>query len=230
MTSDDPRPAHRLGDLGTGVRNERFQAPGRVEALSDGVFAIVLTILVLEIAVPDDLSSASLRTALHELRPTFAAWIISFLIVGMYWVAHRDLFVRVKVANRDLIWINLLFLLTVSLVPFGASVLGKYPAEPLALHLYGVTVLAASVMRMGMFWYVIRRPWLCWDDAIDHRVRLGVALSAMPIPVFLLAMAVAGWSTTASRILFFSVPILYFVLITLLRDRAGTHDEADEFS
>ena len=50
------------------------------------------------------------------------------------------------------------------------------------------------------------------------------------IPVFLLAMAVAGWSTTASRILFFSVPILYFVLITLLRDRAGTHDEADEFS
>ncbi len=70
----------------------RLRSPDRVLALSDGVFAIIVTILVLELKVPPSLSSESLRGIFEELRPTLIAWVISFLIAGMYWVAHRDLF------------------------------------------------------------------------------------------------------------------------------------------
>ena len=99
-------------------------------ALSDGVFAIMLTLLVLEITVPPNLSQQSLRHVLHELGRRVLAWVISFLITGMYWVAHRDLFARVRFVNRDLVRLNLLFLLPVGLIPFASSVLGSTRTSP----------------------------------------------------------------------------------------------------
>ena len=78
-----------------------LSSPERVVTLADGVFAIVLTILVLEIAVPANLSESSLRQVLEELQPTVVAWVISFLLTAMYWVAHRDLFLRIRAVNRD---------------------------------------------------------------------------------------------------------------------------------
>ncbi len=208
---------------------QRLRSPDRVVALSDGVFAIVLTILVLDIAVPSELSDQSLKAVLEELRPTLFAWVISFLITGMYWVTHRDLFTRVRVVSRDLVWLNLLFLLPASLIPFAASLLGEYPDEPISLHIYGVVMIAVSVIRLAMYWYVIRRPDLLWDE-ISDRSRLGLVLAGAPIAVYTLAMAVAPASTTATACLFFSVPVLYFTLITVLRDRTGTRSEAEDFS
>ncbi|WP_260439959.1 TMEM175 family protein [Humibacillus xanthopallidus] len=73
---------------------------------------------------------------------------ISFLITRMYWVAHRDLFMQVQWVNRDVVWLNLLFLFTMGPIPFGASVLGHYPSDPIALQLYGVIMVVASIMRL----------------------------------------------------------------------------------
>ena len=209
---------------------EGLRSPSRIEALSDGVFAIILTLLVLEIAVPSNLSSQSLREVLSELRPTMVAWVISFLIAGMYWVAHRDLFARIRVVNRDLVWLNLLFLLPVSLIPFAASVLGEYPDEPIALHIYGVIVIAVTVMRVAMYWYVGHRPHLFHAQQLPGRFGLGVAISAAPIAFYAAAMAIADTSTTAGIWIFLSVPIVYFLGLTLLRERPGTRAEAQEFS
>jgi uncharacterized membrane protein len=209
---------------------ERLRSPDRVVALSDGVFAIIITILVLEIAVPDNLAEQSLRDALEELRPTLVAWVISFLITGMFWVAHRDLFARLRVVNRDLVWLNLLFLLPVSLIPFAASVLGEYPDEPIALHLYGVVMIIATLMRVILYWYVMRRPKLLWPDVSTGNARLGLALTVCPIAIYLLAMAVAGVSPTLSVMLYFVVPALYFVIVTVLRQHPRTQAEADDFT
>ena len=93
-------------DAGTSGTQRRLGSPDRVVALSDGVFAIIITILVLEIAVPEDLSDRSLVQALDDLRPTLVAWVASFLLTGMFWIAHRDLFARVRVVNRDLVWLD----------------------------------------------------------------------------------------------------------------------------
>ncbi len=218
--ADARRPPHADG----------LRSPSRIEALSDGVFAIILTLLVLEIAVPSNLSSQSLREVLSELRPTMVAWVISFLITGMYWVSHRDLFARISVVNRDLVWLNLLFLLPASLIPFAASVLGEYPDEPIALHIYGVILIAVTLMRVAMYWYAGHRPHLFHDQRLPGRFGLGVAISAAPILFYAAAMAIADTSTTAGIWIFLSVPIVYFLGITLLRERPGTRAEAEEFS
>ena len=208
----------------------RLRSPDRVVALSDGVFAIIITILVLEIAVPEDLSEQSLLGALDDLRPTLVAWVISFLLTGMFWVAHRDLFARVCVVNRDLVWLNLLFLLPVSLIPFASSVLGRYPDEPVAMHLYGVVLITATLMRFVLYRYVAKRPALLWNDVSTERAGLGLAITAAPIAVYLLAMVVADASTALSAVLYLSVPVLYFVLVTVLREHPRTRSRADDFT
>jgi len=219
-----------IPDEGPNGTQRRLRSPDRVVALSDGVFAIIITILVLEIAVPENLSERSLLEALDDLQATFVAWVISFLVTGMFWVVHRDLFARVRVVNRDLVWLNLLFLLPVSLIPFAASVLGRYPDEPVAMHLYGVVLIAATLMRFVLYRYVARRPALLWPDVPTGRAGLGLAITAAPIAVYLLAMLVADASTALSAVLYFSVPVLYFVFVTVLREHPSTRSEADDFT
>lgn len=227
MTEERPSPSSSPPpDLPTA----RLRDPARVVALTDGVFAIVLTILVLEVAVPSNLSHESLRRALEDLRPTLTAWVISFLIVGMYWVGHRDLFARLRYANREVVWLNLLFLLPVSLIPFGASVIGAYPEEPIGLHIYGVIVIAVVLVRLAMYWYVAHRPWLLWEVPSGRGTRFSLLVTSFAIPVYALAMALADVSTALSRIIFFAGPILYFLLIAILREHPATKAEADEFS
>lgn len=202
--------------------------PERVVAFTDGVFAIIITILVLEIGVPSNLSDQSLRQAIEEIGPTLVAWVISFLLTGMYWVWHRDLFNQVRIVNRDLIWLNLLFLLPTALIPFAAAVLGEYHDEPLALHLYGAVLIAVSLMRMLMYWYVANRPSLMWEPKPARNRRIGLLLGASTIAVYLAAMLVADAAPTLSLSLYFGLPILYFVLVAVLRTRPETREEAED--
>ena len=138
-------------------------SPDRVVAFTDGVFAIIITILVLEISVPPDLSEQSLRSAIDEVWPTLIAWMISFGIVGMYWVWHRDLFSQIRGVNRGVVWLNLIFLLPACLIPFGASVLGEYHDEAIALHVYGIVLILASLARILLYIYVTQHPELLWE-------------------------------------------------------------------
>ncbi len=97
---------------------ERRVSPERVKAFGDGVFAIIITILVLEIGVPANLSEQSLlRDALDDLGSDLIAWVVSFLITGMYWAWHRDLFNQVRYVDTTAVWLNLLFLLPAALIP-----------------------------------------------------------------------------------------------------------------
>jgi hypothetical protein len=81
-----------------------------VLALSDGVFAVVITLLVLEIHVPELTQGHSLAEALREVRPSFNAFVVTFILTGMYWVGHRDLFALIRRTDRGLVWLNLLYL------------------------------------------------------------------------------------------------------------------------
>jgi len=230
-SNDEPSESVTAGGQGRpDIVGENLRSPDRVVFLSDGVFAIVMTILVLEIKVPHDLSHDSFQHALEQLRPTLVAWIISFLITGMFWVAHRDIFARVRFVNRDLVWLNLLYLLPAALLPFAASLLGEYPDARIALQLYGIVAVAVSVMRLAMYWYVVRRPRLLWPRSSDRRLEEGFLLATLPVGIYLIAIVIAFASTTASIILLFSVPVIYFLAVTIARERGGSSSEADEFS
>ena len=159
---------------------ERLHDPARVLALTDGVFAIIITLLVLEIHVPELTQGHSLNEALAELRPSLGAFVVSFILAGMYWVIHRDLFALIRRTDRGLVWLNLLHLLPLCLLPFGAGLVGRYDQEPVALRIYGLILVAIALTRAVIWLYATNRPHLC-----------GSALT--------IANAAPGWPSTCTR-------------------------------
>ncbi len=213
-----------------GAQGANLRDPARVIALSDGVFAIILTILVLDLEVPELEPGQSLGSALVGLGPTFAAYMISFLMTGMYWVWHRDLFAGVRHVDRAVVWLNLLFLLPASLIPFAASLLGAYGHEPAALHAYGVLFITLAVFRWLFTGYLVHRPELLWEAPSRRSRRLGHALTAGLVVLYGVAFLAANHVPWISLTIFASVPVLYFLAVTLLRSRAGTRQAAQDFS
>src|SRR5262245_32287223 len=121
----------------------------RIEAFSDGVFAIVITLLILNVRVPDGrtLTFQSLR----PLVPPLATFVLSFIMVGVYWIAHHHMLHFVKEVNRRLLWLNLLVLLCVVFIPFPTSLLGTGFQNPLAVRLYGLSLIATNASGL-LFW------------------------------------------------------------------------------
>ena len=100
---------------------ERQNDPTRVLALSDGVFAIILTLLVLEIRVPELSGDQGLSDALREIRPSFVAFLISFVVVANAWARHRDLFALIRRTDRAVVWLNILYMLPLALLPLSIT-------------------------------------------------------------------------------------------------------------
>ena len=107
------------------IREERRRDPSRVLALTVGVFAIIITLLVLDIHVPELTSHESLRAAISDIRPSFISFALAFIVAAMQWAGHRDLFTLIRYTDRGIIWLNLLTLFTVCLLPFGSALLGR---------------------------------------------------------------------------------------------------------
>jgi uncharacterized membrane protein len=209
---------------------ERHHDPARVLALSDGVFAIIITLLVLDVHLPELTEGYSLNEALREIRPSFTAFVISFIVAGMYWVGHRDLFGLIRRTDRGLVWLNILYLLPLCLLPFGASLLGRYEDDPVALRIYGLVLVSIAVMRVAIWLYATNRPHLLWQP-LDHRQRrAGLALTMFPGVVYLLAMLVAVPVPGVSLAIYAGIPVLYFLGITVLRGSRKRDQEYTDFT
>jgi uncharacterized membrane protein len=211
-------------------RFERVTDPVRVLALSDGVFAIVITLLVLEIHVPELTGGQDLREALQEVRPSFVAFLISFIVVAIAWAGPRDQFALIGRTDRMLIWLNILYLLPLSILPFGASLLTRYDQDPTALELYGLLLLAIAATRLIMWMYATGRPHLLYVP-IDARSRwAGVAAVVVPGVAYGIGYLVAASYPTASLTIYATVPLLYFIVITLARTTAPPESAERDFT
>ena len=228
--TEDQVGGKRERDAQARALHERAHDPARVLALSDGVFAIVITLLVLEVHVPELTQGRSLAEALREVRPSFNAFVITFILTGMYWVGHRDLFALIRRTDRGLVWLNVLYLLPMCLLPFGASLLGPYEREPTALHLYGLLLLAIAIMRVVIWLYTTSRPHLLWQPLDDRQRRAGLALAAFPALIYLLAILVAAAAPTVSLLIYAGAPVLYFLSITVLRSGRKRDQEYADFT
>ena len=209
---------------------ERTHDPSRVITLSDGVFAIILTLLVLEIHVPELAGGQTLADALDEVRPSFSAFLISFVVVAIAWAGHRDIFSLVRRTDRPLVWLNILYLLPLSILPFGASLIARYDQEPVALRMYGFLLVAIAASRLGVWWYASRRPQLLFTPVDARSRRAGVALVAVPGAAYAVAIVVARASPTASLVIYAAVPILYFIGISRARTTAEPGSTEQDFT
>lgn len=218
------------GSTGLGAQEQRNANPERMLFFSDGVFAIIITILVLDLKVPDLDSGMSLRESLVEMRPSFIAFVLSFLLVGMYWVGHRGMFTQLRYVDYNVIWLNLLFLLPVSMVPFAASALGEYESDPIALHLYGAVLIAVTLLRLLLSSYLQRHPGLSWAPPSKQANRLMTGMGVAPLVIYGVAMIVASWQPWLSVLLYLLMPLLYFGAITLLKTDPRTRVAAGDLS
>ncbi len=132
----------------------------RIEAFSDGVFAVAITLLVLNLQVPQlaaSVVSRELLPKLFELWPKLLIYVLSFVIVGIYWVAHHNTFNYIKRSDRFLLWLNLLLLLCIVFIPFPTALIGQYPEQQISVVIYGGTLVIGCV------------SFFCKDEFIMHR-------------------------------------------------------------
>jgi uncharacterized membrane protein len=212
------------------AQEQRNANPDRLLTFTDGVFAIIITILVLDLKVPDLDSGMSLRDSLAEIQPGFIAFVVSFLLVGMYWVGHRGMFTQVRYVDHNVIWLNLLFLLPVSMVPFAASMLGEDQSNPTALHVYGAVLIAVTLLRLVLMSYLHRHPGLLWVQPSKQTRRLTGVVAAAPLIVYGVAVVVASWQPWLSVLFYFLMPLLYFSAVALLKTDPRTRVAAGDLS
>ena len=132
----------------------------RIEAFSDGVFAIVVTLLVLELKVPsltDHASVAELAHALREILPKFLSWLISFIIVCKFWLNHHHILALARHADYGFVWLNSIFLLGQSFIPFPSALMGEYPDNRLAVSFFGLVFAFNTLLFLALHAYILRR-------------------------------------------------------------------------
>lgn len=171
-----------------------------------------MTLLVLGIGVPEIPAAAAqsqLTSALLALWPKFLSYGISFIVTGIYWSAHHNQFHFIRRADRTYIWINIIFLMLVSLIPFSAALLGHYSSVRAAIDVYGLNLILVGASLYLHWWYATSRRRLT-DPELDDRFVRAVKLRILAGPVaYALSIALSFVSTPASLAVYVLVPILY---------------------
>jgi uncharacterized membrane protein len=197
--------------------------PMRVLALTDGVFAIIMTILVLELHVPVVSTNEELKTWGVALSYKLLLYFASFLLAGVYWVGHRSLFSLVRRVNTGLLWINIIFLMIAALIPVGASLLGQYPRMPLALRAYGVLLFLLAAWRLVMYLYVTSRHDLLIRTVSPRVKKRVIAVMIFAPTLFLISTILSPYFPKFSLILYVITPPMFITMITLVNRTERAH-------
>jgi uncharacterized membrane protein len=199
----------------TSARDRRISDTARVEAFSDGVFAIAITLLVLEIHVPDAVeirNAGGLVPALLPLWPAFLSYLASFLTVGVIWLNHHRVFTVIVKVDRVLNWWNLMLLLAVAFIPFPNALVAQTLPEGIqsadarsAAVIYGAVFTLATVPWVFIWLHVRRRP-----DLVGHLVTAGQWRMYIRRP--LIGMGIYAASAVLGYFLPLPAVILYIAL------------------
>lgn len=202
----------------------------RLEALIDGVFAVALTLLVLDIRLPNDLPAASdtvLAAQLFALERHFVIYIVSFIVIGMYWTNHHIQFHFVARTNRRLIWLNLAYLLIISFLPFCTDLIGDHKELVLPCEIYGVTLLALSAVSFVHLEYLARHPELATPALTPDVVRVIRPRIAVFALLPMVSMAVAFVSTVAAVYIYALLVAAHFLTSSVDRRITQSREAAE---
>lgn len=194
-------------------RFSRGELPlGRIEAFSDGVFAVVVTLLVLDLKVPtlaDHASVRELAAALADQAPKFVSWLISFVIVCKFWLNHHHVLGIARHATYGLVWINSLFLLMQSMTPFPTALMGEYPGNPLAVGLFGVVMALNTLLFMALHAYVLRK--VLKPERAAEQLPDVIARSWIGVASYLVGVA-AAWIHPYLAFVAYAVTPVFFIV------------------
>lgn len=167
---------------------------GRLLTLSDGVFAIALTLLVLSLRVDLATPASQLSKALRDAEPELYAYALSVLVIGAFWMGHHRAYARMERVDAVLLWMNIAFLGLVALIPYPTDLLGRYSHETAASALYGAVIGLGALVTVAVSLYAGHQRL---TDA--GSVLSGVARGLPIAVVFLASIPVAVWSPRAAQ-------------------------------
>lgn len=213
MSLGGPRGLDEPGNLGRAEEGRghppRTEGTGRLEAFTDGVIAIVVTLLVLELHVPE--ADGDLGAALLAMGPKFASLIVSFVTVAIYWVNHHHFFERLRYTDWRLLWLNNHFLFWLSLIPFTTALVGDHTLDPLA-----VTVYVGDLLLTGAAFVLMGQYALFHGDLADGTISMDVRRRERRrgwagVGAYLVAGVLAWVWVPAALLLIAAIPVAYFV-------------------
>ena len=193
-----------------GAQSELKPTNRRLESFSDGVFAIVVTIMVIEIQIPDRLAFAGDNAALAELAAELVTYALSFLVIANLWTSHHYLIFTLNMPSRATIWYNNLLLFAVSLIPISTRFLGAHPASPRAAAIYGGVGMACTGAFMLLRSHAARTTHNELYRDIHRRV---LRLSWLFLGIYAASVPFAFVSPWLAWICFISVPPMLFLPI-----------------
>jgi len=194
----------------------------RIETLSDGVFAIAITLLVLDIKVPK-LENQHLGEALLAQWPSYLAYFLSFLVLGIVWANHHNMFKYIRYTDQALLILNILFLLVVSFTPFPTALLAAYVENPDEKHVAAI-VYTGTAALVGLFFFLLR--WYAFgnyrliDSSLEKPVVQRMLWRSLVAPIFcLLALLISLITVEVSLGIYFIVMLFYAFPLELLQLR-----------
>ena len=186
----------------------------RIEALADGIFAVAMTLLVLDVKLPNGelfASDQALLARLLTLEHTFVIYLISFIVLGMFWVGHHAHFHFIRYVDHTLLWINLMFLFVITSIPFATDLLGDHYQLHAPFMLYGVQLLLLAGLLIGQIAYLRRHAELADSSLTGEVARSLVRRTALFAVIPVLSMAAVFYNTRLALYLYFLLLVVHFL-------------------
>lgn len=199
----------------------------RLEALTDGIFATVMTVLVLSLSVPVIASSATNADVAYDLGmlvPNILAYIIGFLMLAVLWISHHNIFHYMTRVDRPLLWLNTLFLLTIGFLPFSTALVGKYPQFQTPEIIFGANFIAISIWMLGILSYSSRTGLLVVPER-DERGIARIRSRWRTGPVFYLTAILLSFINPLISFAAYIAILIFLVVQSIFWLRISTSDQ-----
>lgn len=186
----------------------------RVESLSDGVFAIAMTLMVLDLKLPvvtdkSALSQNELINMFFAGIDTLEKYAVSFIVLGIYWIRHQTQFSIIKSANRGLLYINIIFLMFISLIPASTSFLMNYSNYQFSLFIYLLNNFIICLMLLWHLIYATKNHRLVNENIPEIMIKKGKLLLLISPLLFLIAMIISYFSLRISFMILYLLPFVF---------------------
>lgn len=191
-----------------------FISTSRIEAFSDGVFAIVITLLAFQFKVPKFTSEATLQQNFQELlklSPHFISFVFSFLFVAVFWINHHQLYHTIKEADRKLLWYNIHMLFWITIIPFPTAMVGDHPDIPAAVMSLAFVLMMASLAAYIVRRYSYFRASLVDENLSKDSIKDGLTKNVLAIILNFAAILIAPYSVKVCYFIFIIVLALFII-------------------
>jgi len=190
--------------------SESRQTTHRIEALTDGIYAIAMTLLVLNLALPEvgTDQAVQLHDALFEQAHKFFNYALSFILLAVFWIIHHDQFHFITRTNRTLLWLNISCLMFVALVPFTTSLSGDFPDETIAKLFFDLNLFILGILN-SLNWVYATKGYRLVNRSMDpKRIASGTKRGMVTPLVALLAMGLSVITPLWSSCVYLLIPVL----------------------